>query len=65
MEAQDLNAGSRHNRVAIKIIKNRRSFKAQALIEVRILEYLNNADVDDSKHIGKVHVEKAGFENLE
>ncbi|TPX54283.1 hypothetical protein SeMB42_g00354 [Synchytrium endobioticum] len=54
VEAQDLHVPSQHNRVAIKIIKNRKTFKAQALIEIKILEYLNQADVDDSKHIVRI-----------
>ncbi|ORY50999.1 kinase-like protein [Rhizoclosmatium globosum] len=37
--------------VAIKIIKNRRSFYNQALTEIRILELLNERDFDDSKSI--------------
>ncbi|TPX32468.1 hypothetical protein SmJEL517_g04486 [Synchytrium microbalum] len=55
VEAHDLHQGGNDNRVAIKIIKNRRSFKAQALIEVRILEYLNAADPDDSKNIVRMN----------
>ena len=38
--------------VAIKIIKNRKAFHHQALIEIRILEFLNSADDADSKNIG-------------
>ncbi|KAJ3140437.1 Dual specificity tyrosine-phosphorylation-regulated kinase 1A [Physocladia obscura] len=38
--------------VAIKIIKNRKSFYNQALMEIKILKLLNEKDADDSKRIG-------------
>ncbi|KAJ3416783.1 Dual specificity tyrosine-phosphorylation-regulated kinase 1A [Chytridiales sp. JEL 0842] len=37
--------------VAIKVIKNRKTFYNQALTEIRILDYLNKKDPDDSKFI--------------
>jgi len=40
------------DRVAIKVIKNRKSFYNQALIEIRILEFLNSKDIDDCNYIG-------------
>lgn len=42
----------KHNKkVAIKIIKNRRAFRHQARIEVKLLEEMNQADPDDIHHI--------------
>lgn len=37
--------------VAVKIIKNRKAFYHQALIEIRILQFLNANDSDDSKNV--------------
>jgi dual specificity tyrosine-phosphorylation-regulated kinase 1 len=43
-----------HNEhVAIKIIKNRKTFYNQALTEIRILDFLNSKDPDDTKYMGK------------
>ena len=39
--------------VAIKIIKNKRAFYQQALIEKRLLELLNSRDPDSKYYIGK------------
>ncbi|KAJ3223669.1 Dual specificity tyrosine-phosphorylation-regulated kinase 1A [Clydaea vesicula] len=38
-------------KVAIKIVKNRKSFFKQALNEIKLLEHLNLRDMDDSKFI--------------
>ena len=38
--------------VAIKIIKNKRAFYQQALIEKKLLEMLNNNDPDGKYYIG-------------
>ena len=40
--------------VAIKIIKNKRAFYQQALIEKRLLELLNSRDNDNKYYIGMV-----------
>lgn len=39
--------------VAIKIIKNKRAFYQQALIEKRLLELLNSRDPDSKYYIGE------------
>ena len=39
--------------MAIKVIKNRKSFYAQAKIEIRILEFLNGKNCDGDKGVGK------------
>ncbi len=39
--------------VAIKIIKNKRPFLSQAQIEVRLLELMNQHDIDNNGYIGK------------
>lgn len=39
--------------VAIKVIKNKRAFYQQALIEKRLLELLNSRDPDGKYYIGK------------
>lgn len=39
--------------VAIKIIKNKRAFYQQALIEKHLLELLNSKDMDNKYYIGK------------
>lgn len=39
--------------VAIKIIKNKKPFLNQAQIEVKLLEMMNRADVDNRYYIGK------------
>ena len=39
--------------VAIKIIKNKRAFYQQALIEKRLLELLNTRDTDNKYYIGE------------
>ena len=39
--------------VAIKIIKNKKPFLNQAQIEVKLLEMMNRADIDDKYYIGK------------
>ncbi|KAJ3027187.1 UNVERIFIED_CONTAM: Dual specificity tyrosine-phosphorylation-regulated kinase 1A [Siphonaria sp. JEL0065] len=49
-EATDLKSEGLQN-VAIKVIKNRKSFYNQALSEIRILELLNERDADNSKNI--------------
>jgi serine/threonine protein kinase len=38
--------------VAIKIIKSRRAFHQQGLIEISILEELSRRDPEDAKNIG-------------
>lgn len=38
--------------VAIKIIKNKKPFLNQAQIEVRLLDLMNSADVDNKYYIG-------------
>lgn len=48
VEAVDRKDGSR---VAIKIIKNKSAFRAQARIEIKLLEEMNHMDPDDSHHI--------------
>ena len=58
VEAKDLLT---REHIAIKIIKNRKAFYHQALIEIRILEFLNAQDSDDSKNIS-THV--SPFENM-
>lgn len=40
--------------VAIKIIKNKQAFYHQALLEIRILQYLNANDKKDTNHIGNL-----------
>lgn len=40
--------------VAIKIIKNKKPFLNQAQIEVKLLEMMNRADVDNKYYIGKL-----------
>lgn len=39
--------------IAIKIIKNKRAFYQQALIEKRLLELLNSKDVENKYYIGR------------
>lgn len=39
--------------IAIKIIKNKRAFYQQALIEKHLLELLNSKDQDNKYYIGK------------
>ena len=39
--------------VAIKIVKNRKAFYNQALIEIRLLELLNKHDPENKCYIGK------------
>ncbi len=39
--------------IAIKIIKNKRAFYQQALIEKHLLELLNSKDVDHKYYIGE------------
>ncbi|KAI9332696.1 kinase-like domain-containing protein [Obelidium mucronatum] len=50
-EATDISSDGGGRNVAIKVIKNRKSFHNQALMEIRILELLNSRDSDDSNHI--------------
>lgn len=38
--------------MAIKIIKNKKPFLNQAQIEVRLLEMMNRADIDNKYYIG-------------
>lgn len=38
--------------VAVKIIKNKKPFLNQAQIEVKLLEMMNKADVDNKYYIG-------------
>lgn len=38
--------------VAIKIIKNKKAFYKQALIEVRLLELMNRYDSDNKYYVG-------------
>ena len=45
----------RNRQVAIKVIKNRRQFHKQALLELEILNELNKRDADDQKNIGMGH----------
>lgn len=40
--------------IAIKIIKNKRAFYQQALIEKRLLELLNSKDVENKYYIGEL-----------
>ena len=40
--------------VAIKIIKNKKAFYKQALIEVRLLELMNRYDADNKYYVGKL-----------
>eukprot|EP00050_Salpingoeca_kvevrii_P011021 m.12175 g.12175 ORF g.12175 m.12175 type:complete len:460 (-) comp3211_c0_seq1:1123-2502(-) len=40
-----------HQRVAIKIIKNKTAFREQAKIEIALLEEMNRLDADDKFHI--------------
>ena len=40
--------------IAIKIIKNKRAFYQQALIEKRLLELLNSKDVDNKYYMGEL-----------
>jgi serine/threonine protein kinase len=49
VEAYDM---TKRELVAIKVIKNRKAFSHQALVEIRILEFLNHHDGDDLKNIG-------------
>eukprot|EP00047_Mylnosiga_fluctuans_P002550 m.224960 g.224960 ORF g.224960 m.224960 type:complete len:492 (+) comp11181_c0_seq1:397-1872(+) len=53
---QVVEAIDRHDfsRVAIKIIKNKSAFRAQARIEIKLLEEMNHLDRDDSHHIVKL-----------
>lgn len=48
VEAVDRHDGAK---VAIKIIKNKSAFRAQARIEIKLLEEMNHLDHDDSHHI--------------
>jgi len=50
VEAYD--AQTREN-VAIKIIKNKRAFHVQAVLEIRIVQFLNTHDKKDAHNIGK------------
>ena len=52
---QVVEAVDRHssNKVAIKIIKNKSAFRAQARIEIKLLEEMNHHDADDTHHIGE------------
>ena len=43
--------------VAIKIIKNKRAFYQQALIEKKLLEMLNDKDRDGKYYIGQSHTQ--------
>lgn len=40
--------------VAVKIIKNKKPFLNQAQIEVKLLEMMNKADVDNKYYIGNL-----------
>lgn len=40
-----------HQKVAVKIIKNKTAFRNQAKIEIKLLEDMNTADVDDTRHV--------------
>lgn len=40
--------------VAIKIIKNKKPFLNQAQIEVKLLEIMNKADVNNTYYIGEI-----------
>ena len=42
--------------VAVKIIKNKKPFLNQAQIEVKLLEMMNKADVENKYYIGKILV---------
>ena len=50
VEAVDRHDGAK---VAVKIIKNKSAFRAQARIEIKLLEEMNHLDHDDSHHIGR------------
>lgn len=50
MKAYDLEA---REWVAIKVIKNKRAFYQQALIEKRLLELLNRRDPEGKYYVGK------------
>ena len=39
--------------VAIKIIKNKKAFYKQALIEVKLLELMNRYDAENKYYVGK------------
>lgn len=45
--------------IAIKIIKNKRAFYQQALIEKHLLELLNSKDLENKYYIGRCRM--AGF----
>lgn len=49
VEAVDRKDGAK---VAIKIIKNKSAFRAQARIEIKLLEEMNHNDPDDTHNIG-------------
>ena len=41
--------------VALKIIKNKKRFHKQALVEVKLLDHLKRADPNDIKHIVRIY----------
>lgn len=45
----------RQDRVAIKIIKNKRAFRNQARIEIELLEEMNAQDPDDNFHVVRLY----------
>ena len=49
----------KHNRkVAIKIIKNRKPFYNQGLLELKILKHLNKSDPEDKYNNGEIKTTK-------
>jgi dual specificity tyrosine-phosphorylation-regulated kinase 1 len=44
--------------VAIKIIKNKKPFYNQALIEIKLLKLMNQRDPDDQYFIGTTHADR-------
>ena len=55
MKAYDLES---REWVAIKVIKNKKAFYQQALVERRLLELLNDRDPNGKYYIGKLEVIK-------
>lgn len=45
-----------NTKVAIKIIKNKSAFRAQAKIEIELLEAIKQADKDDQHHMGETGI---------
>ena len=51
--------------MAIKIIKNKRPFLSQAQIEVRLLELMNQHDVDNNGYVGERTHARVGGKDLD